>query len=376
MGFKLTYEFILPFTFLFGILLAYIIPYKLTIFINIAWLFTYFFFLFAPVFIFIILTTSLLNSNQQGKIANYTMILFFILCLITSLTSAFILSIFRYGGYMGEVKVLSSTKYLHEFIINGLLKPIPLSILASIITSFTIIRRFDKMRLFITFLNKVTLGFFKRLIKVLPIISISFGAAFYYNLKTASIIAYMEALLITFSLHILYIFSMLLILHKFRLKALIAYTIKTLIAGVSIPASYILLPIHLKIFSDHFPIDGSLRDFVITLGAALNRLGSITGVIVSIYVSALYLNLTINPIQFLTLAPLLAVAGFASPGIMGGTILVTMPIIIDILAVSNVVTFSLTSMALFNGVAIITAATNAVTTGYATLIIHKLIHKD
>ncbi|MEM2339213.1 MAG: cation:dicarboxylase symporter family transporter, partial [Nitrososphaerales archaeon] len=187
---------------------------------------------------------------------------------------------------------------------------------------------------------------------------------------------YMEALLITFSLHILYIFSMLLILHKFRLKALIAYTIKTLIAGVSIPASYILLPIHLKIFSDHFPIDGSLRDFVITLGAALNRLGSITGVIVSIYVSALYLNLTINPIQFLTLAPLLAVAGFASPGIMGGTILVTMPIIIDILAVSNVVTFSLTSMALFNGVAIITAATNAVTTGYATLIIHKLIHKD
>ncbi|MDW8045178.1 MAG: cation:dicarboxylase symporter family transporter [Nitrososphaerota archaeon] len=379
MRFKLTYEFILPFTFLFGILLAHTIPYKLSILTDIAWFFANFFFLFAPIFIFVILSSSLLSrgSIEQGKLANYTMGLFFILCLITSLTSATILSTVMYEGYSGEIKGLGSMEHLRGIIINGLLKPIPLSIFMSIIVSFTIAKRFIFIRSAIMLLNEFILKLIRQLIKVLPIISISFGATFYYNLKMASFIAYIEALLITFGLHILYILMMilLLLLYKFDLKRLFAYTVKTLITGISVPASYILLPMHLKIFSDHFSIDRSLRDFIITSGAALNRLGSITGVIVSIYISALYLNLSINPIQFIILAPFLAIAGFASPGIMGGTILVTMPIIIDILGISDTITFSLTSIALFNGVSLITAGTNAVTTGYTTLIVHNLIFK-
>jgi Na+/H+-dicarboxylate symporter len=63
-----------------------------------------------------------------------------------------------------------------------------------------------------------------------------------------------------------------------NLKTLASYTLKIFTIGASLPSSYILLPIHLKIFTQHFQINKEIEDFIITLGAALNRSGSIIGV--------------------------------------------------------------------------------------------------
>ncbi|MGB9729214.1 MAG: cation:dicarboxylate symporter family transporter [Thermoprotei archaeon] len=374
--FKLTYELTLPFAFLLGMVLAYIVPYKLNFLTTLAWLFTNFFFIIAPIIIFIILTSSLSTRKEQSKLTNYTIISFFISGLASSILATFVISLMNYKSY-SEITLNINTVALLETIINGLLKPIPLSIIASIIATYTIMK-IKTVNKIMTTLNNALLQIFKIFVKILPIIAIAFGTSLYYTLKNASITAYIETLTLSLTLMLSYILILFTIIHKnlnINLKKLTSYTFKIFTIGASLPSSYILLPIHLKIFTQHFQINKEIRDFVITLGAALNRSGSIIGVIASVYITSQYLNIQITLPQYIILAILTAIIGFASPGIPGGTILITMPIIIDILKISNIESFSLTSIALFNGITIITAATNTITTGYITLLIHKITNK-
>jgi len=376
MRFKFTYELILPFMFLLGILLAYITPYKLSFLTILAWLFTNFFFISAPIIIFIILTSSLSARREQTKLTNYTIIFFFTSGLTSSILTTLILSLINYRSY-NETTINLNTSAFLETIINSLLKPIPLSIIASIIAAFTIMKIKTINITIITF-NNILLQLFRNFIKILPLIALSFGTSLYYTLKNSSLTAYIETLVLSLAFMLLYILILFIIIYKnlnINLKTLASYTLKIFTIGASLPSSYILLPIHLKIFTQHFQINKEIEDFIITLGAALNRSGSIIGVIISIYITSQYLNIHITLSQYIILAILTAIIGFASPGIPGGTILITLPIIIDILKISNIEPFTLTSIALFNGITIITAATNTITTGYITLLIHKTIKK-
>lgn len=372
--FEFTYEITLPFTFLLGVFLAYILPYKLNFLTTLAWLFTNFFFISAPVIIFIILTSSLSLRKEQSKLANYTITFFFISGLISATISTLILLLANYKSYY-ETTININTLTFLDIIINSILKPIPISIISSIIATFTIMRNKTINKIIIMF-NKILLRFFKLFIKILPLISLSFGVSLYYALKNASFIAYIETLVLSLVLMLLYIFILFIILYKrlhVNFKALSSYTLKIFTIGTSLPSSYILLPVHLNIFTQYFQINKEIEDFVITLGAALNRSGSIIGVIASIYITSHYLNIQIAPIQYIILAILIAIIGFASPGIPGGTILITIPIIVDILKISNIEPFTLTSIALFNGITIITAATNTITTGYITLLVNYMV---
>jgi Na+/H+-dicarboxylate symporter len=362
--------------FLLGILLAYITPYKLSFLTILAWLFTNFFFISAPIIIFIILTSSLSARREQTKLTNYTIIFFFTSGLTSSILTTLILSLINYRSY-NETTINLNTSAFLETIINSLLKPIPLSIIASIIAAFTIMK-IKTINITIITLNNILLQLFRNFIKILPLIALSFGTSLYYTLKNSSLTAYIETLVLSLAFMLLYILILFIIIYKnlnINLKTLASYTLKIFIIGASLPSSYILLPIHLKIFTQHFQINKEIEDFIITLGAALNRSGSIIGVIISIYITSQYLNIHITLSQYIILAILTAIIGFASPGIPGGTILITLPIIIDILKISNIEPFTLTSIALFNGITIITAATNTITTGYITLLIHKTIKK-
>jgi Na+/H+-dicarboxylate symporter len=215
-------------------------------------------------------------------------------------------------------------------------------------------------------------------IKVLPIVSISFGASFYYSLGVYSLAAYIEALTLMLTFSFSYIFITLLIIVKFlgvNFRKLLLYALKTMIAGISLPSSYIFLPVHLKIFSSHFDAERDVGDAIIALGAALNRAGSIVGVIVSISVVSKYMNIHMDLMQYIILAIATTVVGFASPGIPGGTILVAMPVVVGIINVDDVSMFSIASIATFNGVAILTAPTNAVITGCIALMVGRLLAK-
>lgn len=375
--FKFTYELMLPFTFLLGILLAYTIPYKLNFLVMLAWIFTNFFFISAPIIIFIILTSSLSARKEQGKLANYTIVLFFISGFTASMLTSLILLLVNYKSY-SDVRININTLVFLEVIINGLLKPIPVSIITSIIAAYTMMK-IKIVSKIMGALNSALLQVFKLLIKILPVIAVSFGASLYYTLKSSSFMAYVETLIFSLVFMLLYILILFIITYKslsVNLRTLASYTLKIFAIGAALPSSYILLPIHLKFFTQHFQVNKEIQDFVITVGAALNRSGSIIGVIISIYVTSQYLNIQIAPLQYMILAILTAIIGFASPGIPGGTILITIPVIIDVLKVSNTELFTLTSVALFNGITIVTAATNTITTGYITLLTFKTISKQ
>jgi len=175
-----------------------------------------------------------------------------------------------------------------------------------------------------------------------------------------------------------YILIIILITAKFLnigFRRLISYFLKIMAAGISLPSSYILLPVHLKIFNYHFKIDRSIGDTVIALGAALNRARSIIGVILSISIVSKYMNVQVDLVQYIVLAIAVAIVGFASPGIPGGTILVAMPVIMSIINVYDTAMFSITSIATFNGITILTAPTNAVITGCIALIVERFLAK-
>jgi len=368
------YESILPFTFILGIFLAYATPFRLEPLRVIASIFTDFFFLSAPILIFIILTHSLSIKAGGSRIANYTIVLFFIVCLTLSIITATTLSLSR--GLGGKLSFPSAM--LLEVAVEGLLKPIPISIIVGIVSSLTIIPRFSIARNIVVILNRAIMYFLSIVVKVLPIVSISFGASFYYSLGTYSLAAYIEALMLMLTFSFSYILIILLIIVKFlgvKFRKLLFYALKTMVTGISLPSSYIFLPVHLKIFSNHFEMERDVGDAIIALGAALNRAGSIVGVIVSISVVSKYMNINIDLMQYIILAIAITIVGFASPGIPGGTILVAMPVVVGIINVNDVSIFSITSIAIFNGVAILTAPTNAVITGCIALIVGRLLAK-
>lgn len=369
---KFTYESTLPFTFILGIFLAYAAPFRLEFLRVIASSFTNFFFISAPIFIFIILTYSLSVRAGSSRVANYTITLFFMVCFTLSIATATILSLGR--GSSAELSFPSSM--LLEIAVEGLLKPIPISIVTGVAASLTIISRSRVAREVVMVLNKIIMYFLKMIVKILPIISISFGASFYYSLGVYSLTAYVEALILMLIFSFSYILTILLLMVKalnIKPGKLLSYAFKTIATGISLPSSYIFLPVHLKIFNDHFKIDRGIGDAVIALGAALNRVGSIIGVLISINVASKYMNVQVGLIQYIVLAVTVAIVGFASPGIPGGTILVTMPVIVNVINVHDIASFSLTSIAIFNGITILTAPTNAVVTGCIALIVERIL---
>lgn len=100
------------------------------------------------------------------------------------------------------------------------------------------------------------------------------------------------------------------------------------------------------------------------------------GVIISVWVVSKYLGVPIGPTDYFMLSLIVAVIGFASPGIPGGTILVAMPAILSIVRASDPEALSLTAVAIFNGITILTASTNAVFTGYTALLVSEIFRRE
>ncbi len=373
---KLTYELALPFMFAAGALAAYLAPFRLGILVAIARFFTLFFFTFAPVFIFIILAGSLSTRLGGSRVAKYSITLFFAACLTSSILASTILSL--EAASHGELEAGGSASYLLNTLARSLMRPIPISIAAGLAVAL-IAPRSIKARRAASLANKALMKSFKLIVKALPIVSLSFGASFYYSLGGRSLPAYIETLATMLTLSLLYVLTALIAASKLtgaNLRDTASYTLKTFLTGASLPSSYILLAPHLEIFNSHFKVDRSIGDTVLALGSALNRAGSIMGVITSIGVISKYTGAQITPLQYLILALTVTVIGFASPGIPGGTILVALPAILELISVNDIDSFSLASIAVFNGITPLTAATNTVTTGYIALITNKILLND
>lgn len=372
---RFAYELVSPFMFLAGIAVAYVSPVRLQVLVAVARVFTWFFFTFAPVFIFVILAGSLSAGLGGSRLAKYVIPMFFSVCLTLSTLTSMLLSAWS-PLEEAEVQVEGLPHHLLELLALNLVKPIPVSIAAGLAVSVVISPRAEVVRKAVISLHGVLMSFFKLILKVLPLVSLSFGASFYYGLGRSSLSAYVEALAMMAAFSVAYVLislALVTVLLGVDLKAAASYTLKMFFIGLSLPSSYILLAPHLKVFSSHFDVDRSISDTVLAMGSALNRAGSAMGVVISVSVVSKYLSVPISLGEYFSLALIAAVIGFASPGIPGGTILVAMPMILNLLGAVNPEAFSLASIAVFNGITILTAPTNTVFTGYIALVVDRVI---
>jgi len=152
------------------------------------------------------------------------------------------------------------------------------------------------------------------------------------------------------------------------------YSTRMFAVGLSTGSSYVALPLALKIFKEHFSISEGIGDLVLSLGASLNRCGSVMGVLVVTFMAARYTGLEISWLQMLLLAVPVALIGFGSPGIQGGTLLVAMPVILHVVTPLSSAKFVAVAVALFvGGTTFIQAAVNIVATGYIALLISRRV---
>ena len=94
------------------------------------------------------------------------------------------------------------------------------------------------------------------------------------------------------------------------------------------------------------------------------------GVLVVTFVAARFTGFEISWQQMLLLAIPVALIGFGSPGIQGGTLLVAMPAILYVIAPLNAAKFVAVALALFvGGTTFIQSAVNIVASGYVALLV-------
>jgi len=269
--------------------------------------------------------------------------------------------------------------YVLQAILTSLSRPVSLAILVGFVAPFL----FAKTKHFQKILNaskhvySAQARFFEILIEIFPIFCLSLGATLYYNLGKLAMNAYLISIGSVFILGMGVLVSLLLIVYKLAskdVKPLSKYSVRAFLAGLSTGSSYISLPMNLKIFNQYFKMDKRVRDFILTLGASLNRCGSVMGVLIVTFVSASFSNYELSCQQILSLAIPVALIGFGSPGIGGGTILVNLPVILDVISPCNPEKFTSTALALFiGGTTFVQVAVNTVTSGYVALLVDTFI---
>jgi Na+/H+-dicarboxylate symporter len=213
------------------------------------------------------------------------------------------------------------------------------------------------------------------LLKIFPVVTMSLGASLYYTLGTVSVEAYVVSMVFVFLVGLAALAAILIMVGRAthqRLTELARYSSRMFATGLSIGSSYVILPLALRLFKEHFDADSAIRDLVLTLGASLNRCGSVMGVLIVTFVAAHYTGLAISWQQMLLLAFPVALIGFGSPGIQGGTLLVAMPVILYIVPSLNSERFMTVAVALFvGGTTFIQAAVNSVASGYVALLVNE-----
>jgi Na+/H+-dicarboxylate symporter len=214
---------------------------------------------------------------------------------------------------------------------------------------------------------------FEILVKVFPVIALSLGATLYYSLGNVSLEAYAISMGLTLALGFAVLMALLVAAKVFahiELGELATYSTRMFATGLAIGSSYLALPLALKIFKQHFQTRGNLADLVLTLGSSLNRCGSVMGVLIVSFVAAHYAGFDLSSQQLLLLAIPVALIGFGSPGIQGGTLLVAMPLVLDVIMPADAARFSAVAVAIFvGGTTFIQAAVNNVASGYVTLLV-------
>lgn len=385
MKIKVSLEHLLPLSFFFGFLIAYSIPFKMDVFVLITDMFVKAFLLFAPLIVFIIIFASTCSLQAEKailrRIVKVSLALYAALIVLSSIFASTVLSIPLLRQEPSALVSIGTYSYLLPIMLASLSNPVFLAIIVGFITPFLFTRtkHFHKILSASKRLHSAQATIFKTLIRILPLICLSLGARLYYDLGRLALNAYLISIGLIFALGTLILTSLLLIVRKLMprdVNQIYRYSRTAFMAGLSIGSSYVVLPLNLKIFGRHFKMDKRIRDFILTFGASLNRCGSVMGVLVVTFVSAIFNNYGLSWQQILSLAIPVALLGFGSPGIHGGTLLVNLSMILQMLSPPDPEKFASTALALFvGGTTFVQVAVNTVTSGYVALLVNHITRR-
>ena len=376
---KLRLEYLLLLCFLVGLVVAYVTPIDVRIFSTIVNLFIDGFIFLAPLIVFVIIfgaTCSLIaESDLAGPVVKTATFLFAALVMGCSLFASIALSPLLPSATASREFSVTTFSYVAQVVLIAAFRPVTLALIFGLLLSFGLSKSSSFRR--VVRVSKMVYMYqeraFEILLKVFPLITFSLGATLYYNLGNVSLEAYAISMGLVLSLSLASLGALFLItklLSKVSSRTLWKYSASMFTTGLATGSSYLALPMGLKIFKEHFSIRSEVVDLVITLGSSLNRCGSVMGVLAVVFIAARYTGTEIYSQQMLLLAVPLGLIALGSPGIQGGTLLVSMALILDVITPSNAAKFTGTAFAIFiGGTTFIQAAVNTVASGYVTLLV-------
>lgn len=380
---RIRFEYWLLVSFLLGLLVAYVVPTKIDLFSVVVDTFITVFMFLAPVIVFVIIfnsTCSLISERDvAGTVIKASVMYFVSLVLGCSLFAAIILSSVLPPPSSSMGISVEAFQYIVQIMLTSLLRPVTVSLILGVILAYGFSRTsfFGKAVYFSKKIYGSQEQAFKLLLKVFPAIAISLGGALYYNLGQVSLLVYLISMGLTLTLGLAALAGLFIAVQRVtqvRVREMSGYSTRMFAVGLSTGSSYVALPLALKIFKEHFSISEGIGDLVLSLGASLNRCGSVMGVLVVTFMAARYTGLEISWLQMLLLAVPVALIGFGSPGIQGGTLLVAMPVILHVVTPLSSAKFVAVAVALFvGGTTFIQAAVNIVATGYIALLISRRV---
>jgi len=375
-------EYWLLISFFVGLIIAYLVPFKISLFPTIVDGFVAAFMFLAPIIVFVIIfnsTCSLMSKKRvAGQVIKTSVLLFASLVLGFSIFASIILSFLLLGPTTSPELSTETMTYITGVILTGLLRPVSMALFLGVVLAFALSQTslFERA---IT-ISKITYEAQDRafgiLLRVFPVVAISLGGALYYNLGSLSLEVYAISMSLILSLGLAALSILMIIVERathMGLLKLLKYSARIFAAGLSIGSSYLALPLVLRIFKRHFKVNPGVEDLVLSLGASLNRCGSVMGVLVVTFVAARYASSGVSWHQMTFLAIPVALIGFGSPGIQGGTLLVAMPVILHVIAPVDAARFVAIALALFvGGTTFVQAAINMVASGYVALLVDRL----
>ena len=366
-------------SFILGLLIAYVMPFKIILFSTIVEVFINGFLFLSPLIVFVIVfnsTCSLLHERDQaGDAIRKSLVLFGLLVLCCSLFASLVLASLSPLATSTNKVLAGAPYYLGQVLFLSALRPVSLALVLAFVIAFLLSR--TSLFNVVIGLSKSVYAFqekaFRVLVTVFPVISLSLGATLYYNLGNVSLEAYAFSMCLTLALGLVALIALAVIVKTFTetsLARLGTYSARMFATALAIGSSYLALPMALRIFRDYFRTRRRVADLVLTLGTSLNRCGSVMGVLAVSFMAARYTGIELSSQQMLLLAVPIAIIGFGAPGVQGGTLLVSMPLILDVIISPDVAKFSAVALAIFTGgTTFIQSAVNNVASGYIALLV-------
>jgi len=332
------------------------------------------FILMAPfiIFLLIFLSTSRIivyvgkSPTVGGKLILLTLS-FSYLAVSTSL-----LIIYPYIHVVGKVGYAQIFEELTVYIPRIFKSPLIIAITLSLILPLFISNFIHKNITYIDRLYKGVLTFFRYLLFIMPLISFSLAVQLYTSIRLMSIqlvftSIYVEA--IYGFLYLLLSSVIVWLLTKIPVRKVAEYVFKAFIYCLPAGGSYLALPINLRVYEEVFKEElfGSLA---LSIGASLNRSGSVGGAVIVLALASLYTNTPVTYSQLVMIGFILPFISLGAPGLYGGTLIIGMPIVVNLLNIDPLSPLVTSSLAVFVSVlTYIQASLNTTTNGLMGMLI-------